>query len=420
MEKYILQILENNSRVILPEFGAFIIKQKNPIIIVFNEFLQYNDGVMVDTIAKNEGIDRDAAKKKIDDFIKEINSQLDKGTPFVIDDLGALVKSSNGKISLEKDTSRKTGKTTDTKKTEKEQPPVKKASAEPEKPAEKEKKETIAKTSATEEKKEVKEVPVEKKDKPEEKIKEEAEIPKKPVKEEKQKEKSIQKPPAKAPVPPTISGSNSKQEESESGTKVSSKNISGSKASASGAGSTSTRGTGTYTARTTVHPKETKKKTNLWLWVIIILIVNGIIISYFIMSDQLSGLFKKTDKVSAPEIQDMTKSSEEKTADDVLIIEPEGQIIEEEPVVPETKSKPQPAVTGKRYYIVAGVFREEQNADNLVVELHKKGYKAEKFGKIGSLYAVSFGVYTSKSDADREMQRIKQEENPEAWIKVMN
>jgi cell division septation protein DedD len=68
---------------------------------------------------------------------------------------------------------------------------------------------------------------------------------------------------------------------------------------------------------------------------------------------------------------------------------------------------------------VAGVFREEQNADNLVIELRNQGYNSEKFGKIGKLHAVSFGVYTSKSEAEKELRRIKQGVNPEAWIKVV-
>ena len=192
------------------------------------------------------------------------------------------------------------------------------------------------------------------------------------------------------------------------------------KTPASGIAGSTTRRTTQFTARTAVPPKEPKKKTNIWLWVIIILIVNGIIITYFIMSDQLSGLFKKTEEVSTPDYYDMTiDENEQQTDEDMLIVEPEEQIIDEEPVSKPEKPVTQPAITGKRYYVVAGVFRDEQNADNLVIELRNQGYNSEKFCKIGNLHAVSFGVYTSRSEAEQEMQRIKKEENPEAWIKVM-
>ena len=152
--------------------------------------------------------------------------------------------------------------------------------------------------------------------------------------------------------------------------------------------------------------------------ILTILVINGIIITYFIMSDQLGGLFKKPVELPADEVHDMTIEPEDDGANDMMIIEPEEQIIEKEPSTP-VPEKP-PVVTGKRYYVVAGVFREEQNADNLVIELRNQGYNSEKFGKIGNLYAVSFGVYTTSSEAEREMQRIKKEVNPEAWIKVMN
>lgn len=428
MEKYILQILENNSRVIVPEFGAFIIKQKNPLIIVFNEFLQYNDGVLVDTIAKNEGTDRDSAKKKIDEFIKEINTQLDKGNSFVIDQLGALVKSSTGKISLEKDTKSNSGKAGDTKKTEKKPESSKSNAKESEKVVKEEKKEPVSEKSTVETKKEDKEVTVE--------IDEKAETKKKEVIESKEEkteeiiqEKKEKKQESKAEKEAIIKGSKSGESISTSTKKEEGKpqiqtappkKEPSEKTTVSVSSDSNTKRTEQYTPRTARPVKEKKKKkTNVWLWVIIILIVNGIIITYFVMSDQLSGLFTKPEVLPPPDYNDMTiepKDKEEET-DEMIIVEPENQQTPEESQI--QTPKPQPVITGKRYYVVAGVFREEQNADKLVIELRNKGYNSEKFGKIGNLHAVSFGVYTSREDAEREMRRIKQEENPEAWIKVM-
>lgn len=424
MEKYILQILENNSRVIVPEFGAFIIKQKNPLIIVFNEFLQYNDGVLVDTVAKNEGTDRDSAKKKIDEFVKDINKQLDKGDPYIIAQLGALIKSSTGKISLEKESAGKTNKAAETKVTEKKTVQANKSKKETDKPVEKETKETVTEDTTSETKKSEKAQPEtskEKTEKAEEKNKKEAEESKEKVEEVKQEKKEEeQKPVAKEAK--TAAGTHATVKEVKSEPKLQSSTSNKpplAKTPPSGTAGSTTRRTGQYTARTAVPPKEPKKKTNIWLWVIIILIVNGIIITYFIMSDQLSGLFKKNEEVPTPDYYDMTIDENEEQTDDMLIVEPEEQIIDEEPVSSPEKPVTQPAITGKRYYVVAGVFREEQNADNLVIELRNQGYNAEKFCKIGNLHAVSFGVYTSRSEAEREMQRIKKEENPEAWIKVL-
>ena len=191
------------------------------------------------------------------------------------------------------------------------------------------------------------------------------------------------------------------------------------KSSANTGGPATTRRTGQFTARTTTPPKEPKKKTNIWLWVIIILIVNGIIITYFIMSDQFSGMFKEKEAVSTPDYYDMTNENTEEQTDVITPTESEEQTIEKEPVTYPSKPIKQSTISGKRYYVVAGVFRDEQNADNLVKELLNQGYNSEKFCKIGNLHAVSFGVYSSLAEAEREMRRIKQEENPEAWIKVL-
>jgi hypothetical protein len=69
-----------------------------------------------------------------------------------------------------------------------------------------------------------------------------------------------------------------------------------------------------------------------------------------------------------------------------------------------------------RYYIVAGCFRDEINADELVGSLKDMGYKAEKFGKIGDLYAVSFASFDDKELAVKELARIRKEFHPDAWM----
>jgi len=70
-----------------------------------------------------------------------------------------------------------------------------------------------------------------------------------------------------------------------------------------------------------------------------------------------------------------------------------------------------------KYYIVAGIFREEVNANALVKQLSEKGYDSELFGKIGNLYAVCYSSFDNINDAEKELERIKISTNKEAWIK---
>ncbi|NJM14971.1 MAG: hypothetical protein HC896_05945 [Bacteroidales bacterium] len=54
MDAYIVELLNSNKRVIIPDFGAFIVKQGTPVTYVFNEFLKYNDGLLIDHVAKKK------------------------------------------------------------------------------------------------------------------------------------------------------------------------------------------------------------------------------------------------------------------------------------------------------------------------------------------------------------------------------
>jgi cell division septation protein DedD len=88
-----------------------------------------------------------------------------------------------------------------------------------------------------------------------------------------------------------------------------------------------------------------------------------------------------------------------------------------EPEMPVSEDSPAESKTGvSRYYIVAGCFRNEANADELVQALRNQGFQSEKFGVIGNLHAVCFASFSNKEQAVRELQRIREEVQPEAWM----
>lgn len=71
------------------------------------------------------------------------------------------------------------------------------------------------------------------------------------------------------------------------------------------------------------------------------------------------------------------------------------------------------------YHIVAGSFMQEANAEKMYEELIKLGYHAQKIrqNKHG-LYPVIYGSFSSYTDAQTEMERIKKSHNPEAWLLI--
>ena len=64
---YINKLLKDNSRLIIPGFGAFLLKTRpsgpsdektEKVHITFNDFLKFNDGVLVDHIAQKEKLNK--------------------------------------------------------------------------------------------------------------------------------------------------------------------------------------------------------------------------------------------------------------------------------------------------------------------------------------------------------------------------
>ncbi|RAV29458.1 HU domain-containing protein [Sinomicrobium soli] len=70
------------------------------------------------------------------------------------------------------------------------------------------------------------------------------------------------------------------------------------------------------------------------------------------------------------------------------------------------------------YYVVAGAFRVEENADKKMEELRARGYEPQRLEPTGhGLHQVAFNSYTSAREAINFLNRIKKEA-PEAWLLV--
>ena len=428
MNKIINELLNTNARVIIPDFGAFIIKQKNPRLIVFNEFLRYNDGLLIDYISASEGIEKSAAKVKVTKFVEEISKTLAKGDEVIIEGLGKLVKDSAGKLSFSEDTtaskeSQQKGKKPAPKK-DMAAPPKAKTEQKKEDQAEKLEKEKsepkkedkieVSKDEAKPEPKKEDKIEVSKGEaKPEPKKKESEELKSKeeePVEITFEKEETKPIPPIEEKIPKEekilvtpVKSSDEKPESVKSGQTV-------------------------PLGRKPVEKTIRKKSSSMQIigWIILIVIVNGAIVAWFLFNDQITGIFKR-DRFKETEMTTTVKADQEVPAGEQDYETEEVTGIQSEEIVPreieqvedESDIAPvsQPVLKDrKEYYIVAGCFREENNADQLVIELRRKGFQSEKFGKIGNLHAVSFSSFADKSAALEELKRIRNTEQKEAWI----
>jgi hypothetical protein len=97
--------------------------------------------------------------------------------------------------------------------------------------------------------------------------------------------------------------------------------------------------------------------------------------------------------------------------------------------VPENKAKPSkvqksetPKVTaksasGKKFYVVAGTFSLEGNADRMVKKLKDEGYSPDKLrNDKKNVFYVSYSSFGDKESAQAEMKKLKSSGKTDSWI----
>jgi|GEM_PF-2344323 len=98
MNKYFIQLFLKESTVVLPGFGALTMVNSRLNDIMFLPYLTFDDGKLANYIAETEGIDRQDAINTIAKFIREIQSNLNKGDSFDIFEFGSFKKNAAGEI----------------------------------------------------------------------------------------------------------------------------------------------------------------------------------------------------------------------------------------------------------------------------------------------------------------------------------
>lgn len=383
MEKNIIELLKNNNRVIIPKLGAFIKKQVGGNeTITFNQFLKFDDGLLVNHVAEKEKIEKEEAKKKIQGFVEKINKELGDGNQFKVGDLGNIYKDANGKIQfIEK------SKTIESKAPAAEQKT--KPAAKPETTT-KEQPKTESKQTETTKKTEVKE----------------------------EKKEATQKEPPKSQT--TKTQTTVRQEQSKPSTGGTSKTY-------TQAQSTKTKQTSRATPPPPSKPSKSSgsNNTKYILWSILLLVLIGLGI-YFLLNRDMAG----EDKAKREDFADSLEMAKEKIQEEEQTLE-EGYkaaagdttaaMLEEtaeptnEPadMMQETKKQ----ISAQKVYIVAGAFKYEKNANEYVRTLKNMGYNAEIIGVVRGLHYVSYETHNSYDQAKSAMKNIRRKMGSDkAWL----
>lgn len=140
--EYLIELIKNNTRVILPEFGAFLIKDDGsgdfkPENLTFSPFLRYNDGMLEDKLASKKKITKDKAKELLASYIGGLKQELAANSTYELKDIGVLYIDKRGSMHFDpigsKTTSAtKTAKAEPTKEEPKREEPQKETKIAPE------------------------------------------------------------------------------------------------------------------------------------------------------------------------------------------------------------------------------------------------------------------------------------------------
>jgi len=370
---YIQELLSKNNRVIVPGFGAFLVRatskyksatdlSKKLNDIYFSPFLKFNDELLVNYIIKKEDISKDEAIEKINDFTELIKSDIEKGESFEIKDFGVFAIE-EGKIQFTPATkAAKTAKPKETPETKKEETPKQVEAKKPDK----------APAAKTTEK-----VPEKTKESPEKE---------KPAETKKEKPKAAAS--AKPPVPPKAPQSTASK----------------------------------------VPPikaqKEKKYNKGLVLALAIGIPAAALFVFLLLNLDTVSEMFKK-DKKETLNTEQVTKTNktaqkadtEKKNTDTTAKKEATKTTTaqkEEQKTAKQATQKP--AKREKKFYVIAGSFEKKSNASRYQQSLIKKGYKAEMLPERNGMYAVSFNSFANKQKAMAELNYLTKEKKVQAWL----
>ncbi len=93
MDSLIKQLVQTNSRVNIPAFGAFIVdREGDNVNVLFNQHLNYNDGLLSGELANARGISIDEAMEQISAYVNSLNSKLNEGQTAEIEGVGEFKK----------------------------------------------------------------------------------------------------------------------------------------------------------------------------------------------------------------------------------------------------------------------------------------------------------------------------------------
>ncbi len=162
---------------------------------------------------------------------------------------------------------------------------------------------------------------------------------------------------------------------------------------------------------TAVHKIKIPNKTSKYLLRAVAVLIPLIALSYLSISKQEKINHVYTQMASLNLFSSNSTNSEKAiTVPAKTIIKENVNTVKKTDVVKKTL----PIVTQKKYYVIAGSFTVQKNANKMLAKLKRWDYNSE-IVKGKKLLRVSYDSFDKREDAVLVLNKIKQE-NPDAWL----
>ncbi len=152
--------------------------------------------------------------------------------------------------------------------------------------------------------------------------------------------------------------------------------------------------------------------------------MKNIILVFVVVMLVISGCkyFKKSSKSDMDTlVTDTTVSIDEPVDSAALFEEMETYRIGSEPDAAQSAEMQQTFAneTGNRYYMIVGCFAVPQNADAYAAKVREMGYNSTILEGTNRLQMVSARSYENYQESIAEIEKFRNEVNPDAWVYVM-
>ncbi|MCT4645448.1 MAG: SPOR domain-containing protein [Carboxylicivirga sp.] len=375
MENYILSLIKENNRVIVPNFGAFIVAKENGFSVLFNNFLSFNDGLLVDYITQKDGVSREEAEKQIEEYVERVKATLDEKGTYHFPNLGTFTKDATGILRFEQSEALKDAGSISTEPTELD---------------EGDSLLDIDSSGPIEENTDVADVSI-----PDSTLNEST-----PIAEVEEDKPIVEETPQQPVSQPVFEKEIEKDEVIEEDLlKDEPDSVS--------------------IANKYLEEDNSKRNRSVAIFLLVILVpLIGFIVYFFFFKDNLPA---DTQQKLNNEL--VSKEESQKIA--VETTEPEGQIdagpsieesapVEEELVKP-VEPEPKPVIN-KPHQLIVGSFASETNANRMVDKLKKKGYEQAFVFFHNNRHMVSLESFDRVSKAQTRQEEILNSDRMESWI----